>query len=51
MALASACDVCSYRPRDADCLFVQTVDRLDEHAKEITVLHVRCYDCGHEWVE
>ena len=51
MALASACDVCSYRPRDADCVVVQTLDRLSEDAKEIDVLYVRCYTCGHEWVE
>jgi len=51
MALASACDVCSYRPRDGDCVIVQTADRIGEDANEISVLYVRCYECGHEWVE
>jgi Zn ribbon nucleic-acid-binding protein len=51
MALASACDVCSYRPRDADCVLVETTDRIGSMVEEIEVLYVRCYNCGHEWVE
>lgn len=35
------CEKCSYRPRREDV--AQIID--------YNVLHVRCYNCGYEWVE
>lgn len=35
------CDLCGYRPRRADA----------NHIEQFDVEHVRCYNCGYEWVE
>jgi len=35
------CELCGYRPRAKDAHWID----------EWEVLHVICYDCGHEWVE
>jgi DNA-directed RNA polymerase subunit RPC12/RpoP len=51
MALVSACDVCGYRPRLEDTAKVETTRRIGEDSETIEVLYVRCYHCGHEWVE
>jgi hypothetical protein len=49
MAQVSACDVCGYRPRVGDRHKVILDTGLDEVGE--TILYVRCYDCGNEWVE
>jgi len=48
MAQASACDHCGYRPRVGDRHEVLDVglDQLEQ-----TIIYVRCYNCGAEWVE
>ncbi len=43
------CDQCGYRPqrRDAQNLVLdQGKDNLD-----VDIIYVRCYQCGHEWIE
>jgi Zn ribbon nucleic-acid-binding protein len=35
------CERCGYHPRRMDSLWVE----------DYQVHHVRCYECGHEWVE
>lgn len=47
MALASACDVCGFRPRDKDCAVIE----ITHDKKDVDILHVICYECNHEWVE
>ena len=37
------CDVCGYRPRMKDGFNVKLEDQ--------EIIHVICYNCGHEWVE
>jgi hypothetical protein len=41
--------VCGYRPRASDCHEVTMNEGAGEYA--YTILHVRCYRCGEEWVE
>lgn len=43
------CDKCEYRPRADDVGMIVLDEGLDE--LEETILYVRCYRCGHEWVE
>ena len=47
------CEVCGYRPRktDANRVEVRATLELDQDAEWVAVDHVRCYNCGHEWVE
>lgn len=49
MLSPSACDRCGYRPRMGDGQHVILDEGLDE--LEQTILYVRCYNCGEEWVE
>ena len=49
MGKISACDRCDYRPRTADGHVVVLNDGVDEYSEPI--VYVRCYNCGHEWVE
>jgi uncharacterized Zn finger protein len=43
------CEVCGYRPRKKDVNLVVMNEGADQY--EYTIEHVRCYECGHEWVE
>jgi uncharacterized Zn finger protein len=43
------CDRCGYRPRMSDAQHVILDKGIDELHE--TILYVRCYECGHEWVE
>jgi hypothetical protein len=43
------CDVCTYKPRSKDAQNI--VLETGKDSKEETILYVRCYRCGHEWVE
>jgi Zn ribbon nucleic-acid-binding protein len=49
MVKAYACDRCGYRPRTSDAQQIILNEGLDEY--EIPIEHVRCYQCGLEWVE
>ena len=40
-APSHVCERCGYRPRWSDAMFIS----------EQNVTHVRCYECGNEWVE
>ena len=52
MVKASACDRCGYRPRRSDAQVVEvSIPGQDGEEELHKVVHVICYDCGHEWVE
>ena len=43
------CEFCGYQPRlnDAQNIILD----VGKDNKDITILYVRCYECGAEWVE
>lgn len=43
------CDVCAYRPQSGDAQNIILEEGVDN--KEIPIVYVRCYRCGHEWIE
>jgi DNA-directed RNA polymerase subunit RPC12/RpoP len=51
--VAYHCEVCGYRPqrRDAQRIEVRASLELNPDTEWVTVDYVRCYECGHEWVE
>jgi len=42
------CDVCGYHPRLKDA---HNVLMHEGRPDEFEIIHVICYNCGHEWVE
>jgi DNA-directed RNA polymerase subunit M/transcription elongation factor TFIIS len=52
MVKASACDRCGYRPRTSDAQEIEvSIPDSDDEEELQTIVHVVCYNCGHEWVE
>ena len=43
------CDHCGYHPRRADAQHI-VIDQGKDNLG-VTILYVRCYECGAEWIE
>ncbi len=44
------CDHCGYFPQKRDS-HKQVILDTGKDNLEVTIVYVRCYECGHEWVE
>jgi uncharacterized Zn finger protein len=43
------CDQCGYHPQKRDAAQVILEEGTDN--LEVPIVYVRCYQCGHEWIE
>ncbi len=43
------CDDCGYRPQRRDAQNIILNKGTDNY--EVPIVYVRCYKCGHEWIE